>query len=170
MLADTDTGRRHRPTHAQAKFPSKRNRLRCVRCVWMEIGLREVVQLFDDDNDRVHRLSSSVNTDKTPVVKRPPYRFSTAHIFHINSPRSPEPHDSINFSISTTISEAELSPACVTSTYVLQRSLATLGGGGRGVRGVRIPTMTWDTCGIRVNPVSFTGGRGSQGEAVYNAF
>jgi len=24
---------------AQARFPSKRNRLRCVRCVWMETGL-----------------------------------------------------------------------------------------------------------------------------------
>ena len=24
----------------KAQFPSKRNRLRCVRCVWMETGLK----------------------------------------------------------------------------------------------------------------------------------
>jgi len=27
----------------QARFPSKRNRLRCVRCVWMETGLQTVL-------------------------------------------------------------------------------------------------------------------------------
>jgi len=29
----------------EARFPSKRNRLRCVRCVWMETGLDCVIDI-----------------------------------------------------------------------------------------------------------------------------
>jgi len=32
----------------EARFPSKRNRLRCVRCVWMETGLESVKAVCDE--------------------------------------------------------------------------------------------------------------------------
>jgi len=63
---------------SKARFPSKRNRLRCVRCVWMETGLNMTIHCSTVSGERANAGGLWSNESNTAVVFQSTIAFSSS--------------------------------------------------------------------------------------------